>query len=41
MSLQIERGAEGVVTLTMAHGAPNAIATPLRRALVNALMDAQ
>lgn len=41
MGLNIERSAQGVVTLTMAFPPVNAISTTLRAALLNALLDAE
>lgn len=41
MSLKVERCADGVLVITLSHGPVNAVATPLRRALMNALMDAE
>ncbi len=41
MSLDIERADTGVLTLTLAHAPVNAIATPLRHALMNTLLEAE
>lgn len=41
MSIEIELSSAGVVTLTLAHAPVNAVATPLRQALMAALLDAE
>lgn len=41
MSLEIERAGTGILTLTLAHAPVNAVATPLRQALMAALLDAE
>lgn len=41
MSLRCQRSTDGVVTLVLSHAPVNAVATPLRAALMNALLDAE